>query len=321
MKLQESLGISSGLKDLVLDINNIITDFAVACKRGMALNRVRQIFSYKNLTDNIEINYDEKERAYSAYLWFKLDPVHNKTKWLSNDTLIEVYIFSYDLDHKDYGRNIGIRSKYTVEDNQVVGHIELYLDTHNTFGDLTYRLGNYIVDLKNPIPFVPLLQHEFSHLHKNKSISTVEFSSAYDRLMQLIQMKSYTGNFAYALYKYCVKDEKYAHVEQFYKEYDFKSFNSSEIYRNAVDDYKLFYSGFNDIDDAKKETIYKNLKTVCEVIFNISANSTDTFFEKLIEFILKNIDDMIKCMQRAAKQQNLDEAYSLWDKKFKNYSV
>lgn len=321
MKLQESLGISSGLKDLTLEINNIITDFAVACKRGAALNKVKQIFSYNSLSDNIKIEYDKKEKIYSAYLWFKLDPAYNKTKWLSNDTMIEVYIFSYDLDHVNYGKNIGIRSNYTIEDNQVVGHIELYLDTHNTFGDLTYRLGNYIVDLKNPIPFVSLLQHEFNHLHKNKIISTVEFSNAYDRLMQLIQMKSYTGNFAYALYKYCVKDEKCAHVEQFYKEYDFKSFNSSEIYRDAINDYKFFYSGLNFIEHEKKETVYKNLKTICEIIFNITANNADIFFEKLIEFILKNIDDTIKRMQRAAKQQNLDEACSLWDKKFKNYSI
>lgn len=321
MKLQESLGISSGLKDLTLEINNIITDFAVACKRGAALNKVKQIFSYHSLSDNIKIEYDEKEKIYSAYLWFKLDPAYNKTKWLSNDTLIEVYIFSYDLDHVNYGKNIGIRSNYSIQDNQVVGHIELYLDTHNTFGDLTYRLGNYIVDLKNPIPFVPLLQHEFSHLHKNKTISTVEFSTAYDKLMQLIQMQSYTGNFAYALYKYCVKDEKCAHVEQFYKEYDFKSFNSSEIYRDAVNDYKFFYSGFNFVEHERKETVYKNLKTICEIIFNIKANNADIFFEKLIEFILKNIDDTIKRMQRAARQQDLDESCSIWDKKFKNYSI
>ena len=94
------------------------------------------------------------------------------------------------------------------------------MDTVYGSDDFIFTAGNFEINLKKPFPFIPLLQHEFNHMQKSTDFDSSAYDNAYSRIVQLMKNNLISGNVAYALYRYCIRDEHSAFMNQFDKEYD-----------------------------------------------------------------------------------------------------
>ena len=312
----ESMGIVGGIADLIIEINNILVNFTIAAKRSPSMFFFERNFAYDNLLDDVKFVSDPNYLNYYEYnIKFKIDPSKNNLSWLSNDTAIDASVVIYD-SKIYYEPNNSISSKYDFINGQVVGEIKLNYALTIDKDDYAFKLGGFPINLRYKCPFVHLLQHEFVHLKKDKDLNSDLYNKAYDRIIQLKSNSSISGRLAYGLYRYCIRDEKSAFINQFYKEYDFQNLKSSEIYNDAIKDYKYFYTFFNRLSDNSSiyQNIYKNLYAPARILFKNqfpNIKNTYEFCDNLIEFILKNIEDMLRRMKKIEKTKHLYESYKV----------
>lgn len=314
MELFERLGITGGVGELMRGIDNILTNFAIVCKRYDTLKKVRYFFPYSEMADSIQL-IGEDDRWQRFLLSFRIDPEANHTNWLSNDTVINAAVTKYD--PQLYEEENFINSRFRIKDGQSVGELNIVIDTVYGSDDFIFTAGNFEINLKKPFLFIPLLQHEFNHMQKSTDFDSSAYDNAYRRIVQLMKNNSVSGNVAYAIYRYCIRDERSAFVNQFYKEYDFKDLRSSEIYCQAVSDYKYYFSFLNNlipetrqkVCDRLYELFYQIVRTIFKGQFP-AVQDSKVFTDELTGFILKNIDISIKKMKKTAVEQKLDEACS-----------
>lgn len=325
--LLESKGYTLGISNLIDDISNIIIDLLQNICIGSDLEWSKEEiiygFSYPNLRKKIKVNITDE--GYDTYqLKFTIDPTRNLTSWLSNDTVIEINILVYP-DSKNKPLNVynisGIGTTYIIENNKSVGHIAINLElfaNEKMSINCGYKivLGNYEINLRNGIVLKSLLQHEFNHIHKSNFFEeTEERDIAYTALLRYVSARSndICTIFANGIYKYCLGDERNAHVEQFCKEYDKKSLSSSDVWTSTIKDNEKFYKEFANISEKDKNKLFKHLYRICEVLLpTVTKKETPiSFCNKLKNDIIFNIEKFLDLLERAADMmKNINENYN-----------
>lgn len=123
MELFERLGITGGISELLREIDIILTNFAIVCKRYDTLKKVRYFFPYAELADKIHL-VGEADRWQRFLLSFKIDPAVNHTNWLSNDTVINAAVTKYD--PQLYEEDNFINSRFRIKEGQSVGELNIF---------------------------------------------------------------------------------------------------------------------------------------------------------------------------------------------------
>ena len=325
--ITESKGYTLGISNLIDDIADIINDLLQNICIGSDLSwdkeEIIYNFSYPNLRKKVKI--DNTDEGYDIYkLKFTIDSTRNLTSWLSNDTDIELNILVYpEFKNKSLNvyNNSGIGTTYDIENNKSIGHIvinfELFKDKKMSI-NCGYKivLGNYQINLRNNIVLKSLLQHEFNHIHKTNFFKeTDERDIAYEALLRYVGARSndICTIFANGIYKYCLGDERNAHLEQFCKEYDKKTLSSSDVWISTIEDNEKFYKQFANISEKDKNKLYRHLYWICEVVLpTVTIKETPiSFCNKLKNDIMFNIEKFLNLLERAADMmKNINENYN-----------
>lgn len=326
MQIYETQGISTGLLKISSTLSNIISDlfFTYYPHAGSSVRN----FSYPYLQD--KIHKKDTVNGRRVVLETTIDPKWNNgdaSAWLSNYTKIYVDICYYKtIEHKDSIRPLeGLYSSYRIlSSGKSRGIVTICIDTYddiNFENDIFYA---YITDTVrlNAIDsdfLTSYIQHELQHLHISKnfhndvdSIKDQEYNTAYNKIVNCMNMHGMTSVFAEAIYKYCIQTEFQTHLNQFYAQYNKKDLKSSKIYRDALKDLDFFKTV--EIPDYAYNTIYANLYRPYMTLFpnlqKYSSVAKQEFVEHLKNRLIYRINKFIFAMHRAV---TVSEALDRWD--------
>ena len=330
MQINETQGISTGLLKISLTLSNIISDLFLAYYPHTGSSVIN--FRYPYLQD--KIHKKDTVSGRRVVLETTIDPKWNNgdaSAWLSNYTKIYVDICYYKtIEHKDRIRPLeGLYSSYRIlSSGKSRGILTICIDTYddiNFENDIFYV---YITDTArlNAIDsdfLTSYIQHELQHLHISKnfhndvdSIKDQEYNTAYNKIVNCMNIHGVTSVFAEAIYKYCIQTEFQAHLNQFYAQYNKKDLKSSKIYRDALKDLDFFKTV--EIPDYAYNTIYANLYRPYMTLFpnlqKYSSVAKCEFVEHLKKRLIYRINKFIFAIHKAV---TVSEALDRWDYRYR----
>lgn len=289
MKIFEKLGVTENTESL---IESIYEDILYYYKT----------FGNKHLTFQIvdkekEDRYiDLKHKDYYDIISFYINDKENTLDFISNESIIKlniVYCNNIE-DYHIYKRN----NKFKISIASIkLSELGIISEINLTIFDINGKplFNNKELSLDN---FYPIMQHEINHIHKRiEFFNNKDFDNLYSELMQFKNGNSVISYISHYLYKYCIGDERNAHIEQFYREVKDKDPKTSNIYNEIKTDKKILVS-FN--KPVYINAIYKNKDFVdfCNRMFSIKKNNAEDFCKTLFEFIEKKMNITRKKMLR-----------------------
>lgn len=309
MKLFEKQGITDNISSL---INNLSNDI-IQCAN---INNENIFFIKKHFVKrNIKIT----KTKYGYYISFIIssDKENTNISWLNNNTKIVVKCIDCD-DYNEYlvkNNKFKNNAKHSLDDvNTSLGIITLNIFRINVFEDeykMIYSYFNNKILSKDEVSSI--IRHELNHMRKqiiNDNTFNNEYNNAYADLINLINGNSLISEIAHAFYMICIRDERNAHIEQFYQEYDGKNLSSSSVFIKLSKYEKLIDFLIRRKNDNKFITqIYKYFYHIFSILFGIKSNNETDFFIKLIKYLSSNIDIMKRLIYRAANLYNNENEY------------
>lgn len=328
-QILEKKGISLGVKYLSENIADIIADFC-----SSAYSEFHRTFAYalKNKVDSTVTQYGVRH-----ILKFSLDPAYilpDTSVWLSPETeiVVDLCIYNETAYEGKIRANAGAELLSVVEDSngKYKGKICIWIDSYRDFNTTwkveVFWLGENIkFSLSDNGKLSAVIQHEFNHMRSGTkqifdNIQDSEkrtqrknaYEKSYANLIGL--MTSSVGlspQIAYGIYRYCIREERKAHVEQFYNEMNTVGLKNSEIYSSAVKDREFFEKLKTAVDKPIADKVYDRIYSIYTGLFGnakaYTKEQSTAFTNHLIKLILTNIEKSLKLYQRAASvKENTD---------------
>lgn len=300
MKLYEKQGITDNISILI----NTVSDDIIKCVYISESNQ----YIIKKQFKNRYIRIIKTKYGYYISFLISSEKENINIDWLNNNTKIIIKCIDC-IDYSDYiNKKFNFKNnsrKELDENNTVLGYITLNIFRINVYEDefntVYYYFNNEILS-KNNISAV--IRHELNHMRKPISDDIVShklYNESYMQLLGLINGNSIISEIAYAFYMVCIRDERNAHIEQFYQEYNGKSLQSSNTYNKLIKNEKLLNFLIRRKDDNKFIIqIYNTFSDIFKILFGIKFNNENDFYDKLINHLYNNIQIMKKLIYRAA---------------------
>ena len=319
----EKKGVSLGVKYLSENIADIITDFC-----SSAYSEFHRPFAYalKNKIETTTTGYGVRH-----ILKFSLDPAYilpDTSVCLSPETEItaDLCVYSEADDEGKIRTNNGAELMTVSKDSggKYKGKIYIWIDSYRDFNTTwkveVFWLGeNTRFNLSDNRKLAAVIQHEFNHMRsgtrqvfdniqdsEKKAQRKNTYEKAYANLIGLMTSSiGLSPHIAYGIYRYCIREERKAHVEQFYNEMNTVGIKNSEIYNSALKDKEFFERLKPAVDKPIADNVYDRVYSIYTNLFGnarvYTKEQSVAFINHLIKLILTNIEKSLKLYQRAAE--------------------
>ena len=252
---------------------------------------------------------------------FDLSHADSRIPWLDMDnTVLNITFRLYDsadsFNENSDGGEMSSSYKYVKQDEgYICADFTIRFDVlPEEDGSYTNYVAQYKLSDMNCI--LPLLQHEFNHVHKKVEMNVNrKYADAYNLIYGVKQTYFNTPGCIYekiadCLYRYCFPDEVNAYVEQGFREYQrYGRIEQTEVWRQA-DYYEDFFSNVYIPGNVRQcAEIYKNFHGLGEILFGMrdayGVKDDDRkhllFTRALIRKILQKIAEFKRKLRRTTK--------------------
>ena len=270
--LNEKKGVTSNSTKTVDYIRFLVLE-CIKASNPHASRPINLSLNYQPFVEAVNARYDEKKDCIVFDYEFSF-PKTATMSWMSSVSKLYITCKRYSSEKtmlKDSAYRGSIQS-YALPDktnNKTI--IQLKIDVcFAPYPSKNFYVGGYVFTDNDYTELTAAIQHEINHLNKRDTfIETEDYKKNYTKLLNILTTNRNTDkNIRYSIiciaeliYRYCVKTEREAFTEQFYKEWS-AVFSSKGGF--GLDILKKKYNTQVAMSDAEREQLAKQTKVYTE---------------------------------------------------------